>query len=42
MESYGRICKPEELATAALFLASDESSFSTGIDLVSDGGQTQL
>lgn len=38
----GRIGKAEELAAAALFLASDESSFSTGIDLVSDGGQTQL
>ncbi|SEL10985.1 glucose 1-dehydrogenase [Parapedobacter koreensis] len=38
----GRIGNPEELAAAALFLASDESSFSTGIDLVADGGQTQL
>lgn len=38
----GRLGKPEELASAALFLASDESSFSTGIDLVADGGQTQL
>lgn len=37
-----RIGKPEEIAAAALFLASDESSFSTGIDLLSDGGQTQL
>lgn len=38
----GRLGKPEELASAVFFLASDESSFSTGIDLVSDGGQTQL
>lgn len=38
----GRIGRPEELAAAALFLASDESSFSTGIDLVVDGGMTQL
>jgi len=38
----GRIGRPEELAAAALFLASDESSFSTGIDLVIDGGMTQL
>ncbi|WP_159732191.1 SDR family NAD(P)-dependent oxidoreductase [Sphingobacterium sp. 18053] len=37
-----RIGKPEEIAAAALFLASDESSFSIGIDLLSDGGQTQL
>lgn len=38
----GRIGRVEELAAAALFLASEESSFSTGIDLVADGGQTQL
>lgn len=37
-----RIGRPEELAAAALFLASDESSFSTGTDLVVDGGWTQL
>lgn len=37
-----RIGRPEELAAAALFLASDESSFATGIDLVIDGGMTQL
>ena len=34
----GRIGRPEEVATAALFLASDESSFITGIDLPVDGG----
>ncbi len=38
----GRIGRPKELAAAALFLASDESSFSTGTDLVVDGGMTQL
>jgi NAD(P)-dependent dehydrogenase (short-subunit alcohol dehydrogenase family) len=38
----GRIGRPEEIADAALFLASDESSFITGIDLVVDGGATQV
>jgi NAD(P)-dependent dehydrogenase (short-subunit alcohol dehydrogenase family) len=38
----GRIGRPEEMASAALFLASNDSSFSTGIDLVADGGITQV
>ena len=38
----GRIGQPEELAAAAYFLASDESSFVTGIDLQVDGGLAQV
>jgi NAD(P)-dependent dehydrogenase (short-subunit alcohol dehydrogenase family) len=33
-----RLAQPEELANAALFLASSESSFMTGSDMVVDGG----
>ncbi len=36
----GRPGQPEEIAGAALFLASDESSFMTGTDICIDGGAT--
>jgi len=36
----GRFGKPEDIANAALFLASDESSYITGTTLLVDGGQT--
>jgi NAD(P)-dependent dehydrogenase (short-subunit alcohol dehydrogenase family) len=36
----GRVAEPEEIAYAVLYLASDESSFVTGSELVIDGGFT--
>ena len=38
----GRFAEPEEVAHAALFLASDESSFVTGAPMLVDGGYTAL
>jgi NAD(P)-dependent dehydrogenase (short-subunit alcohol dehydrogenase family) len=38
MIPIGRLGKPEDVASAAVFLASAESSFITGIDLPVDGG----
>ena len=38
----GRLGRPEELAGAALFLASDDSTFMTGAELCIDGGMAQV
>jgi NAD(P)-dependent dehydrogenase (short-subunit alcohol dehydrogenase family) len=34
--------EPDEVAKAALYLASDESSFVTGVELFVDGGRAQV
>jgi 3-oxoacyl-[acyl-carrier protein] reductase len=36
----GRLSRPEDIAAAALFLASDEAEFITGVELPVDGGRT--
>lgn len=38
----GRMGQPEEVANAALFLASDESSYIAGAEICVDGGLTQV
>ncbi|TWB13555.1 NAD(P)-dependent dehydrogenase (short-subunit alcohol dehydrogenase family) [Rhizobium sp. ERR 1071] len=42
MIPLGRLGRPDEVAAAALFLASSESSFTTGAELCVDGGATQV
>jgi NAD(P)-dependent dehydrogenase (short-subunit alcohol dehydrogenase family) len=38
----GRVGRPEEIASAVLFLASDDASFVNGVELFADGGQVQI
>ncbi len=37
-QALGRMAKPDEIAAAALYLASEESSFMTGSEFIIDGG----
>ncbi len=41
-QPMGRLGKPEEIAALAVYLASDESAFTTGGTFVADGGMTNL
>jgi NAD(P)-dependent dehydrogenase (short-subunit alcohol dehydrogenase family) len=38
----GRLGDPDEIAKAAVFLASDDASYITGIELFVDGGMAQI
>jgi len=42
LHPIGRLGQPSDIAAAALFLASDESSFMTGADMFVDGGFTAI
>lgn len=42
MVPMGRLARAEEIASAALFLASEQSSYVTGADLMADGGIGQV
>jgi NAD(P)-dependent dehydrogenase (short-subunit alcohol dehydrogenase family) len=40
--TLGRPARVEEIAAGAVFLASDDSSYMLGSELIMDGGATQL
>jgi NAD(P)-dependent dehydrogenase (short-subunit alcohol dehydrogenase family) len=40
--TMGRLGRPDELAKAVVFLASDDASFITGVELFVDGGAAQV
>ena len=42
MVPIGRLARAEEIVSAALFLASEQSSYVTGADLMADGGIGQV
>jgi NAD(P)-dependent dehydrogenase (short-subunit alcohol dehydrogenase family) len=42
MIPLGRMARADEVASAALFLASEEASFITGVELPVDGGMAQI
>ena len=42
LSPMARVGKPDEIATVAVFLASNDSSYITGIDLSADGGLAQV
>ena len=41
-QPMGRLGRPEEMAALAVYLASDESAFTTGVAHIVDGGWTNV